>query len=231
MLQCLPPVQIGYFTLDNARNNAMAMDELQHLLDMRRAADVIKFDPLNNRVRCYAHIVNICSSHIIASSTLVHKSYLTELKVPLDPGHGTSCDNSGSDDGSACSDDDDGSNDDQDYELELPDCCDGQGDSEIRDWIEGIKRDPLRHAWRVIRLLRSSDEHRTGFQKLIQDGNEGGLFIGTDKNGQRAEIIVPALQLLRDVKTRWDSVYFMLLRLRLLRPVSWSQHWRWDSKG
>ena len=31
---------------------------------------------------------------------------------------------------------------------------------------------------------------------------------------------VQHLQLLRDVKTRWDSVYYMIRRLRLLRPVS-----------
>ena len=94
-----------------------------------------------------------------------------------------------------------------------------------------MERDPLKHARRVIRLLRSSDEHRIGFQKLIQDGNEGGLFTRKGSNGKRSPITVPVLQLLRDVKTRWDSVYLMLLHLRVLRPVSWSQHLQWDSEG
>jgi hypothetical protein len=34
---------------------------------------------------------------------------------------------------------------------------------------------------------------------------------------------VPMLQPLRDVKTRWDSVYMMVRRLRALQPVSSSQ--------
>ena len=211
------------------------MEELQGLLDRRRVANVVRFDPLNNRIWCYAHIVNICSSHIIASSTSVHNSYLTRLKVPLDPSYGT-CNGLGSDAGSSCSDDGDDSDDsddgdnDQDYEFEVPDHYNHGDDSDIGDWINGIKRDPLRCARRVIRHLRSSDEHRTGFQKLIQDGNEGGLFFRTNSDGKHEEIIVPVLQLLRDVKTRWDSVYFMLLRLRQLRPVSSSQHLRWDSE-
>jgi hypothetical protein len=205
------------------------MEELQHLLDRCGVADVVRFDPLNNRIQCYAHIINICSSHIIASSTSVHNSYLTKLKVPLDPSYGTH-DDLGSNAGSSCSDDNNDSDDDQDYELELPDCYNHGDDSDIRDWINGIKRDPLRHARRVIHLLCSSDEHRTGFQKLIQDGNEGSLFIRMNSDGKHKEIIVPVLHLLRDVKTRWDLVYFMLLCLRQLWPVSLSQHLQWDSE-
>ena len=225
-----PQVQIGYFTLDNAANNATAMEELQRLLARRGVADEVEFNHQNNRVRCYAHIVNICASHIIAASTTVPKSYLTRLKIPFDPSYATQ-DDLGSDDESSCSDGDGDSDNDQDYKLELPACYDRRNNSDIKEWIKGMERDPLKRARRVIRLLRSSDEHRIGFQKLIQDGNEGGLFTRKGSNGKRSPITVPALQLLRDVKTRWDSVYLMLLRLRVLRPVSWSQRLQWDSEG
>ena len=123
----------------------MAMEELQGLLDRCWAADVVRFDPLNNHIQCYAHIINICSSHIIASFTLVHNSYLTRLKVPLDPSYGT-CHSLGSDAGSSCSDDGNNSDDDQDYEFKVPDHYNHGDGSDIRDWINGIKCDPLRHA-------------------------------------------------------------------------------------
>jgi hypothetical protein len=58
-------------------------------------------------------------------------------------------------------------------------------------------------------MLRSSGQRRDSFEQLIRDGNNNGWFGET----------VEQLQLLRDVKTRWDSVYFMLRRLRELRLV------------
>lgn len=186
------------------------MEELQSLLAKRRITDEVRFDHKNNRIRCYAHIINICSSHIIVSFTSTPKSYLSQLNIPLNPDYVTH-DDSDSDNESSCSDDDD-----QDYEWELPGCYSRRGNSSLGEWIEGIKRDPLRRARRVIRLLRSSDEHRNSFQKVIRDGNKHNWF--DDK--------VPELQLLRDVKTRWDSVYMMLRRLRQLRPVSWSRRLR-----
>jgi hypothetical protein len=47
------------------------MRELEALLKLHD--DDIEFDHLNNRIRCYPHIINICSSHIIASSTRISK--------------------------------------------------------------------------------------------------------------------------------------------------------------
>jgi hypothetical protein len=58
-----------------------------------------------------------------------------------------------------------------------------------------------------VRVLRSSSSRRDAFDQHIRDGNEKGWFD------------VGQLQLLRDVKTRWDSVYYMLRRLRELQPV------------
>jgi hypothetical protein len=47
-----------------------------------------------------------------------------------------------------------------------------------------------------------------------------------ENDGKRVVVQVPELQPLRDVKTRWDSVYLMLRRLRQLRPVSHFADWR-----
>jgi hypothetical protein len=47
-------------------------------------------------------------------------------------------------------------------------------------------------------------------------GNMMGWFVDEDNN--RCEL--PILELLHDVKTRWDSIYFMINRLRTLQQVS-----------
>jgi len=214
--------------LNNASNNASAMEWIQDILTKRGIADMLSFHHQHNCVRCYAHIINICSSHVISSFTSMPKSYLSQLKVPLDPDYLTHCSNgldSGnesdldSEDESCDSDDDDIG--DQDYKLKLARCHNRQGKPpEPKAWVDTMKGDPLRRARRVIRLLRSLDNHRTKFQKIIVDGNKLSLFMKKDSDGNQVKDNVPELQLLRDVKTRWDSVYMMLLCLRQLRLVS-----------
>src|SRR5258707_1944246 len=58
------------------------MRELEALL--KRHNNNIEFDHLNNRIHCYPHIINICLSHIIASSTRISKQYLEALKSKSD---------------------------------------------------------------------------------------------------------------------------------------------------
>jgi hypothetical protein len=178
---------------------------------------MVNFDPLNHRVRCYAHIVNICSSHIIASMTPTSTNYLAHLRVPSDLNHtvhGVSDDES---------DDDDDPDHDLD-EVELPsDVYKYLSGEEYKSWVSAIRRDPLRRARRLIHMLRASDERRRGLQQFIKDGNTRGWFTVDDGHGNNRTIEVPEHQLLRDVKTRWDSVFMMLQRLRHLRPVSGSQ--------
>ena len=204
------------------------MEWIQDILTKRGIADTLNFHHQRNRVRCYAHIINICSSHVISSFTSTPESYLSQLKIPLDPDYLThrsdgldSGDESDSDSEDESCDSDDDNVDDQDYKLKLARCHNRQGNPpKPKAWVDTMKGDPLRRARRVIRLLRSSDNHRTGFQKIIVDGNKLGLFMKKDGDGNQVKDKVPELQLLRDVKTRWDSVYMMLLRLRQLRPVS-----------
>ena len=149
--------------------------------------------------------------------TSVSKQYLSELKVPFDPDH-TICHDSEDE-----SDDGDVDPDHNVDELELGGCYDDAGSPELEEWFTGLKRDPLMRARRVIRLLRSSDNRRNGFRTFIIDGNERKWFSLKTGNGKRELVKVPELQPLRDVKTRWDSVYMMLQRLRVLRLVSLSR--------
>jgi hypothetical protein len=58
------------------------MRELEALLKLHD--NDIEFNHLKNRIRCYLHIINICSSHVIASSTCISKQFLETLKSESD---------------------------------------------------------------------------------------------------------------------------------------------------
>ena len=73
---------------------------------------------------------------------------------------------------------------------------------------------PILHARKVVHVIRASGMRRDAFEEVIVNGNAKGWF----KIGNNT-IQVKKVQLLRDVKTRWDSEYLMLNRLRELRPV------------
>jgi hypothetical protein len=53
--------QVGHFTLDNASNNASFMNSLAALLN----AVGVQFDGKKNYIRCFAHIINLCSQAVI----------------------------------------------------------------------------------------------------------------------------------------------------------------------
>lgn len=54
--------KVGHFTLDNASNNGTMMEELQRLLEAR---DVTHFDAKDSRIRCFAHVVDLCSRRVL----------------------------------------------------------------------------------------------------------------------------------------------------------------------
>lgn len=191
------------------------MEELESQLTKREMAVGFNFDHLKHRIWCYAHIINICSSHIISSMTSVSEQYLSELEVPVDSNR-TLCRDS---EDELDDDDDDDVDADPSIELNMDDSFDDRDNPELKEWFAGIKRDPLRRARKVIRLLRSSDQRRDGFRDFIRDGNRRNWFF-KKTDDDRTLVKVPEVQPLRDVKTRWDSVYLMLERLRQLRPVS-----------
>lgn len=190
------------------------MKELQRLLAKRETAVTVNFDHLKHRVRCYAHIINICSSHIISSITSVSEQYLSKLKVPTDS-------NCVFRDDSEDELDQDGIDFEDDIvdELKLGDWYDDDNNPDLKEWFAGFKRDPLKRARRLIGFLRSSDQRREQFSNFIRTGNERAWFTRKDSQGKRVPTQIVDRQLLRDVKTRWDSVYSMLERLRDLRPV------------
>jgi hypothetical protein len=67
---------------------------------------------------------------------------------------------------------------------------------------EALARDPITLARKVVFNVRSSGQRRKEFREATRDVNG------------------PDLTLIRDVRHRWDSVYFMIDRMLLLRRVS-----------
>jgi hypothetical protein len=203
------------------------MRELEALLKLHD--DDIEFDHLNNRIRCYPHIINICSSHIIASSTRIFKRFLETLKFESAGDlvySNIEGDNDDDDDGE---DDEDGDDEDDNNnngrlfarKIDIPELTLDEEqfdilDDKVQAWYIGLKRDPIKCARRIVRIVRSLDQRKQAFKKVINTGNHSGWFRSHDN-----EVIeLPDLELLCDVKTRWDSVYCMIERLLVLRPVS-----------
>lgn len=83
---------------------------------------------------------------------------------------------------------------------------------------DAVKRDPVARGQNLVHVMQSSGQRLEAFYNFIKDGNARGWFHGGNLPGP---IEIHPLQLLRDVKTRWDSVYFMIKRLREMRPVSY----------
>ena len=103
-------------------------------------------------------------------------------------------------------------NDDAEFVASLP-----PRDPDRQTFKEAHMRDPVVLCCGSVCAIRASGKQRDLFNEVIQDGNAKGWF----KQGDKA-ILVQRLQLLHDVRTRWDSLYQMIHRFREMRPVSCS---------
>jgi len=84
-----------------------------------------------------------------------------------------------------------------------------------QSYADAVARDPIALGRAVVRAIRASGTRREAFDDVITTGNAKNWFKDAGETIQ-----VKPLQLLRDVSTRWDSVYYMINRLREMRPVS-----------
>ena len=188
--------------MDNATNNDTAMVELERLLSMQNIA----FDAKARRIRCYPHIINICVSHIVKSVARVSGG---KTFGPLDIHD--------SEDDECPTDDEDGDGDSEADEFDGND-DDGilEQDPELEEWLEALKKDPVQKARKIVRTVRSSGQRREAFQTTISSGNQMRVF----KDDDGDVVALKNLQLLADVKHRWDSLYLMLHRMQELKPVT-----------
>ena len=91
----------------------------------------------------------------------------------------------------------------------------GDEDSDSSSNDDAVPSNPIEQARAVVRVIRSSGQRRRAFSRNIENGNREGWF--TDSTSRIVK--VKPLQLLRDVRTRWDSVFHMLTRLLEMHPV------------
>jgi hypothetical protein len=91
------------------------------------------------------------------------------------------------------------------------------GNSSSSSDLGTVSPNAIEQARAVVRAIRGSGLRRDAFLEVIVNGNAKGWF----KQGRPSKTFkLKQLQLLRDVRTRWDSVYKMLNRLREMRAVA-----------
>ena len=82
-------------------------------------------------------------------------------------------------------------------------------------YIEALQQDLVALGHNIVHLICASSLCHKAFDNTIITGNQMKWF--TDENGNPTKL--PILELIRDVKSHWDSIYLMINRLRTLRQV------------
>ncbi|KAH7918398.1 hypothetical protein BV22DRAFT_1024651 [Leucogyrophana mollusca] len=147
------------------------MRELSRLLWEERE---IHFDPDDNRIPCFPHIVNICVKHTIdeytnADFTAIADTWVNMLGVRVNK----------------------------------------------EEYVAALRNDPVALGRDIVHVIRASGARRKAFRDTIEAGN-ANLWFHDSKN---KEVSLPVVELLREVRTRWDSLYYSINRLRALRQA------------
>jgi hypothetical protein len=166
---------------------------LQHLYEKlkKRDPNINLGSVKNSRIRCFPHIVNIVTQHMLKA---------------LD---------SGADgDESPVNSDTEDSND----MPFLVDITDNDNDSEQEEDVIVDNLPPpgiISKIRRLVKWIHQSSQRMALLERVIAMGNTGRLW--KDANGNVVEIKPRAL--IHDVKTRWDSTFLMIRRILEFRQV------------
>jgi hypothetical protein len=79
-----------------------------------------------------------------------------------------------------------------------------------------VPNDLLGKVRSLVKAIRASGQCQASFDQVIASGNDAGWW--KDEMGE--PITIKPLKFLRDVRTRWDSTYQMLVRLLMFKQVS-----------
>lgn len=84
-------------------------------------------------------------------------------------------------------------------------------------YANALEGDVIAAARTLVAKCRASGQRRERFSKIIAEGNKADNW---PKSQDGVSVRIDDLQLLRDVDTRWSSVFLMIDRLLYLYPVS-----------
>lgn len=148
--------------------------------------------------RCFPHVINIA---VKAGVKLLTKAPPETSSTKKD-----AADDSDNDD------DDEDVNEDGDIDYNATIRTAGANPALQRDpaYAAALLHDPISIARKLVKSLRSSFGRRQGLRDAIAEGNASGTF--TDRRK------ITHAELLRDVDTRWSSMYFMIDRFIEVYP-------------
>jgi hypothetical protein len=79
-----------------------------------------------------------------------------------------------------------------------------------------VPADLLSKVRSLVKAIRASGQHQASFNQVVLSGNDASWW----KNEKEEPIMIKPLRFLRDIKTRWDSTYQMLVRIRMFKQVN-----------
>jgi hypothetical protein len=174
----------------------------------------VSFNPKESRIMCFPHVINTCVQHTLKALNNGVDTDIDDI-VPVENEHDSDLDLYVSDD-----DDSEGSDDEKNDDEGGGGNGGGNGNvntsKEENIAISNVPGDPLNKIRAIVRGIRASGQRQEQFTNVILGGNQYGWW----KDGQGNVVTIKPMQLLRDVKTRWDSTYQMLVRFREFRQVS-----------
>jgi hypothetical protein len=87
-----------------------------------------------------------------------------------------------------------------------------------QSYTDAVAHDPIALGHNVMQVIRAFEKCHEAFHEVIENGNVRGWFV-VGKPPKQNTITIKPKELLRDVVTKWDSVYHMLNRLCKMRPI------------
>jgi hypothetical protein len=110
--------------------------------------------------------------------------------------------------------------DDDDNAGDLTDTADrDEGRGFGQSFEDACAEDLITRLHKIARAIHSSGQHHDALITWIETGNRSRLF-GLENN---SPVHIQPKQLLRDVRTRWDSIYQMVkccIEMRLVSPCT-----------
>ena len=82
-------------------------------------------------------------------------------------------------------------------------------------YINVVKKDPIKHSHNIVHTVCASSLCHQAYQTTIIHGN--AMKVWFNEEGEWTELLL--LELLQDVKSHWDSIYFMINHLRVMQQV------------